>query len=281
MDIKKLQNQQEEGEALRELASAYGEIASNKIKQIRTQVEENRTFFEEISYVYYLVQTVAKQRKIALKKPKERICILITSNYRFYGNLNNELINFFIVDTSKYNTDRLIIGQTAVDYLKGINYFHNFQKVILTTDIPTPVELQNMASLIKEYKEVLVFYSESKSLLVQVPKIKNLNGTKEEQLSKEKDFNLQTNFIVEPDIDKMLDFFESQIAILILQQMFLESQLARTASRLISMDQAQIEAKKYIQKANRDLSLSKRALNGNRILESIALQQQQPVIDSD
>ena len=78
------------------------------------------------------------------------------------------------------------------------------------------------------------------------------------------------NFIFEPEIIRMLDFFDSQIKILLLEQTILESELARTASRLIAMDQAQSRAKDFISDNKRALGQLKKSTYNARLLETLA-----------
>src|SRR3989344_2948964 len=104
MTIKEIDQYLEEGNSLKQIAQAYSEIANQKLKRIRSEVERNRVFFDEISKVYALVRVIAGKKGIVLPKTKERICILQTSNYRFYGNIDSSIIEFFISQTKDLNT---------------------------------------------------------------------------------------------------------------------------------------------------------------------------------
>src|SRR5687768_13047074 len=99
MTIKELDQILEEGESLKQIAQSYSEIANLKIKRIRTEVERNRIFFEEISKIYDIVKAFAMKKGLDIKKPKKRLCILITSNYRFYGSINADLQKYFLGST--------------------------------------------------------------------------------------------------------------------------------------------------------------------------------------
>ena len=74
MTIKEIEKLIEEGESLKAIAQAYSEIANLKIKRIRSEVERNRVFFAEISKVYGLVKILGNKRKVAVAKPKKRVC---------------------------------------------------------------------------------------------------------------------------------------------------------------------------------------------------------------
>src|SRR5688500_14062401 len=114
MTIKDIEEILQEGESLKQIAQAYTEIANLKIKRIRSEVERNRVFFSEIASVFGLVRNLAIKRKVNIKKPKKSVSIIITSNYRFYGSINSDLIDFFIKNTQKVETDKILLGKAAV-----------------------------------------------------------------------------------------------------------------------------------------------------------------------
>lgn len=267
MTIKEIDQIIEEGQSLKFLSQAYGEIASQKVRRIRAGVERNRMFFEEISYVYGMIQAIADKRKITLQKPKKTISLILTSNYRFYGNINSALIKFYIESTRLFDTARIIIGKTAAEYFKAQPTFSNVQIILLKTDYPSASELTQLASILKDYQQVLIFYSKLKSLLIQKPSTIDLSTTKQTVLN-----NNQTNFgaIFEPELPKILSFFDAQFITLLLEEAFLESELSRTASRLISMDQAQIKANNFIKEQKKARSYVKRSVDNILMLEAIA-----------
>lgn len=267
MTIREIDQLIEEGNSLKQIAQAYSEIANLKLKRIRAQVVRNRIFFEEISSVYGLVKKMAYQKKVALAKPKKRVSIIITSNYRFYGNINSSLIDFFILQTQKVEGDKIIVGKAAIDYFKASN-LTNYQPVLLQTDQPRVSELNNLVDLIKDYNQVLVFYSKLKSLLAQEPYVSDITASSTSYLRGGKEIDFK--FIFEPELAKIVQFFDSQILTLLLEETFLESEVSRTASRFITMDQAETEANKFIKEYERLKAYTKRSLKNNTILENFA-----------
>lgn len=267
MTIRELDQLIEEGKSLKQIAQAYSEIANQKIKKIRGQLEVNRLFFKDMSKVYALVKALASGRKISVPKPKKMLCIILTSNYRFYGQINSDLIDFFIQTTAKLETDRIMLGKAAIEYFKNAPIFKNYKEVLLKTDQPDALELTGLVNIIKDYNQVLIFYSRLKSLLVQQPSYTDITSTTEKiPLDKDK----STHFIFEPELAKILAFFDSQILTLLMEETFLESEVSRTASRFISMDQAENEANKVLKDYQRLRSYAQRNLQSNQLLESIA-----------
>src|SRR3989344_616692 len=187
MTIKEIDEALEEGSSLKQIAQSYTEIANLKIKKIRSEVERNRVFFEEISKVYALIKKLASDKKVNIQKPKKTISLIITSNYRFYGSINSDLIDFFIKTTQKIKTDRVLLGKAAVDFFRASPIFQpkagrpmddkDYQTVLLQTDQPTQDELLKLVDMIKDYNQVLIFYSSMKSLMTQQPTMTDLTAS--------------------------------------------------------------------------------------------------------
>ncbi len=265
MTIKEVDAALEEGNSLKQIAESYSEIANLKIKRIRGEVLRNRLFFKEISGVYALVNRLAIKKKIKTLKPKKLVSLLLTSNYRFYGNINSALIDFFLKTTQTLETDKIILGKAALDFFR--THKLNYKEIILNKDQPTGSELTKLTNMVKDYSQVFVFYSSLKSLLVQVPTVTDITASSQITEANEKS---NFKFIFEPELPKILAFFDSQIITLLLEGTFLESELARTASRFISMDQAETEANKFIKEYEKLKKNAKRNLENNKILENFA-----------
>lgn len=275
MTIKQIDESLEEGESLKAIAQSFSEIANLKIKRIRTNVERNRLFFEEITKVYSVVKAAALKKKIAITKPKKKLCLLLTSNYRFYGAINSSLTNYFLGLTRQLpDVDKMIIGKGGIDFFRATKLLPNYKEVTLRDDMPTGAELTELAKFSSDYNQVLVFHSKFKSLLTQAATFTDItalslymrNIATHPAAQKENFMRL----IFEPELPKILQFFDTQILILLLEQTFLESELSRTASRFISMDQAETEANKFIKEYQTLKAYAKRNMDNNTILENFA-----------
>ncbi|HCE31454.1 hypothetical protein A2778_01155 [Candidatus Daviesbacteria bacterium RIFCSPHIGHO2_01_FULL_40_24] len=275
MTTKEIDSILEEGHSLKEIAQAYSEIANLKIKRIRQAVERNRLFFDEILKVYGMVKSLALKKKVLVAKPKKRLCILLTSNYRFYGNINSSLTNYFIGSTRELkDIDRMVLGKGGIDYFKAVKLLPSFSEIMLKDDMPTSEELANLVNLSEDYNQVLVFHSRFKSLLTQSATSTDITATSYYLNEYTKAFDPKnappSNFIFEPELPKILKFFDNQILTLLLEQTFLESELSRTSSRFISMDSAETEANKFIKEYLKIKAYAKRGLENNAILENFA-----------
>lgn len=276
MTIKEINELIDQAKSLKQITQAFTQIASSKLKRIRTGVERNRDFFRDLSNVYGLINVIARGHglKSTSIKNGKTLSILLTSNYRFYGKITSELIEFFLVESSKIRTDKIVIGKSGLDILKSLNYALTFTPFSLKTDFPDNAEFLKLSEVMKDYTKVLVFHSEFESVLIQKPIIADITQSEarvdEKNNQSEELANMHNNYIVEPELKIIRDFFDSQIKILLLEAAFLESELARTASRLISMDSAQNEADKYLTAQQMLMLKAQRSIQNSRILETIA-----------
>lgn len=270
MTIKEIDELIEEGISLKYIAQAYSDIANLKVKRIREAVLRNRLYFDEISNIYGVVRGFAIKKGVVVEKSKKRLDILITSNYRFYGNINSSLINYFVGSTRELaGVDKLIIGKGGIDFFRSAKIFPVFGELLLKNDMPDSAELTNLVRLISEYSRVLVFHSKLKSLLNQRATFTDITATSfyltQFQVKKS-----PIQYIFEPELPKILSFFDSSILTLLLEQTFLESELSRTASRFLSMDQAQMEANKFVKEYQKLKSHTNVTLGNLKILENFA-----------
>lgn len=266
MNLKQINQAVEEGKGLLSVTEAYTEITSIKLKKIRDGVRYSRAFFDEISKVYFLTKFVAQKKTPKKFSEPKTISIVLTSNQPFFGHITKETVNFFINQTEKYPTDKIIIGKSGKELLTALKY--NLKSFIFSSDIPDASELKNLITYIKPYDQILVFYSEYQSLIKQVPIIKDITQSQSSALKEAAGKLTEHAFIFEPEVEKMLDFFDSQIKEALLGQTFLEAELARVASKLTTMDQAQKNAEEFLKSQKVLLTQARREIENRKILET-------------
>ena len=244
--------------SLKLVAQAFTELASIKLQRIRHRIERNRVFFDDISQVFGAVAQLADKKGIVPKLQKKgTVALILTSNSKFYGGLETRLMHFYKASLANYPAERILIGHSAADFFQN-------KGIILHQDLPTDSELKQLSDLINQYSKVLVFYPRFQSVLLQKPYVADLTLS---DLSS-KSTKVTIDYILEPELTKMWQFFDNQVQKLLLEQAFLEAELARTAARLTSMDQAQESADHAIKGLKKALAAIKRSLNNRRILET-------------
>ncbi|TSC66662.1 MAG: F-type H+-transporting ATPase subunit gamma [Microgenomates group bacterium Gr01-1014_80] len=264
MTIKEINGSIEEGAALKNIAAAYTEISSLKLKRIREQVLRTRAFFVEVLNIYAMLKHIVL-KKTLIEPPKgKKVSIILTSNNRFYGHIESELLRFFLSQRSDKG-DILVVGTGGREAFGSLHL--PFQSVIFKDDVPAAQELTNLVNMIKAYGTVLVYFARFKSVLTQVPAAVDITQS-QAQAAKTPE-RTEESFIFEPEAPKILDFFDSQLKQTLIEQTFLETELARTSSRLIFMDQAQNNADEFLKQQQRLLSSARMSLQNTQILETI------------
>lgn len=272
-NITKLKQQLEESQSLKLVTGALGEVAALKVKATREQIQHNSLFFSQIGWIYHQLKLIAAKRRQLKKKPElhtltsnlQTVSILITSNSQFYGGLDSKLVEYFLTESKKNPTAKIVIGITGNKLLSS-EAPKDWQEFILHQDLPSSSEMKKIVDMVKNYNQVLVYHSKFASVLDQVVTVTNV---KEEETAQEVQNLGQLDYILEPELSKMLEFFDRQILSSLLQAIFLEAQLSRTASRMVGMDQAELNADKEISIEKLVLTRSRRGLQNLRTLEAL------------
>lgn len=258
-------------ESIKEITQAMADIATSQIKQRRASAELNIAYFREIFTLYQTVKQIAlktkKYREAEKAKNGRTALILLTSNFKFNGDLDVNLTNFFIEHSQKIESDRWVVGVSGQELLRGKHVNFKFESVKFAKDYPTVEELDGLVKKVADYSRVLVYHSRFITLLDQKPSVTDITAT-ESLGSKVKPENI--NFLLEPEIDKMIRFFEDQMLLLLLQSIFLESEIARTAARMVSMNQAEQAAEKLLRTEEKLLFHQRKSLANMKIVESFA-----------
>lgn len=282
------------GLSLKYIAQSYTEISAKKLKEIRRDVERNRSFFAELSSLYHAIKVVAAEKyHIFAGKNGKTAIVLITSNFRFYGTLNAKLVDFFIKETASRPADIFVVGKAGADLLQSHSFGTSgtFDTFSFKKDLPSNEELKLFVAKLAPYKQVLVFYPQFQSILVQNPVVKDITESQQIKApspAKEHQNLLDTilgkhpnwtdDYIFEPSIEKILEFFDTQMITLLVEEAFLESELAKTAARLVTMDQAQIKAEDFIGVENKAFARTVVSIKNAHLLETYISKQEQYTI---
>lgn len=263
-NLKHITNQIELIKTIDEIAGALGDIATIRLRQTRRLIEHNISFFQEISSVYSVVRYQAQLKNPSLLNRQSNgktLTILVTANNRLYGGLDYVLTRFYAHNTKSLVCDRVVIGLSGIDLLSNLIYPYSFSRLIFKDDSPSYSELKAFAHSVFHFQRILVFHSKFVSLIEQSPSISDISNYQLNETKKSTDL-----YLLEPELEKMMLFFEQQLSLLLFQAIFTEVDLARLAARMNAMNQAEENAKKQLELEKREL-LKYKQLKTN--LESI------------
>lgn len=232
---------------LRTILETYEEIAATRMARIRSSVLGSRDFLLEINAIFQQVKTsykahielLMKTKKIKdsskltfIKRNGKTLYVFISANTGLYGEIIRKTYDVFIESLKKEPGDVAILGKL------GLQFFN-------TEKIKTPLTyfefpdnkmdnaiVQKIVEHIIQYEKVLVFYEQFNNVVSQSPIVTNISG---DPLSWEKGGPLAKYFF-EPSLEKIMEFFEKEIFGSIFQQTIFESELAKFAARMVSLD---------------------------------------------
>lgn len=245
---KSIEKEIEQVSSLGDLTEVYGEIASIRMKKVRDYVLKNRSFLSSIEVIFkdalnYYQKKISDSIKAGMKEGNvtflahngKMVNVLISANTGFYGNVVREVFDKFIEDVEKEDAEVTIIGRLGRTLFlekkpnKPYTYF----------ELPDyGVDEDKLSEAIKhlvQYEEIKVYYGKFYSVVSQKPTTFSISAGKPVGVYEK---TSPISYIFEPSVEKILMFFETQIFASIFDQSIRESQLAKFASRILSMDRA-------------------------------------------
>lgn len=240
------------------LALAYEEIAVLEMQKIRGSVLKTREFIEELSNVFYDVKNSYKKQILALVKKKRKghvvnqntisfstlakngkeIIVLLSANTKLYGDIVSKTFNAFL-ETIKNNpkVDIAIVGKLGKELFDREKLSRPYAYFGLPDVQVTLEHVKPIISHIVQFEKVAVYYGKFINVIEQAPASAIISG--EQPLAGEKQPSRENfRFIFEPELEKILNFFETQIFSALFKQTVHEYQLARHASRITAMEYA-------------------------------------------
>ncbi len=263
----------EDIQTLKFISSAFTEASSAKIKKIRAAFETNTEFYQDITKVYHIVQAAAEKLEAADKKKHEgeyregTLYAAITSNQRFYGSLNVNIMRKFVKDAQTGSPTLLVVGATGRDYLSSIRFPKKYEVQLFEHDTPKKEEVMTFMEYVKPYKTVMLYYPHFKSLMSQDVGIMDI-ALREEHGELDKDDEAQTLF--EPEVSEMLNFFETSVRSVLFFRVMLEVDLARTAARLMTMSAAEQNANELEKEKHSQLYKVTNSFLNARLMETFS-----------
>lgn len=256
-------------ETMHLIATSFTDTAAMRIRGIRLAFETNQEFYIELSHVYHLVKVVAIKQGIVPEKPPgaKTVTVAFTANQHFYGNIHRRIMDTVLAKQKKDHSDLFVVGKTGREYLqvsgKNDGYgFMQFQK-----DNPTNDEVEVFLEKIKQYTTILVYYPHFVSLVRQEVGMIDIAEVLEVGTETAKE---ETYVLFEPEVGQILEFFERQIRRVLLSRVVLESDLARTAARMVSMNEAAERADELMKEKHSEYLKVMRSLINRQLLDTFA-----------
>ena len=232
---------------LRTILETYEEIAATRMARIRSSVLASRDFLLEINAIFQQVKTSYKTqtellmqtRKIKdsskltfIKRNGKTLYVFISANTGLYGEIIRRTYDVFVENLRKEPGDVAILGKLGMEIfneekIKAPLTYFEFPDNKMDNEA-----VQKIVEHIIKYEKVLVFYEQFNNVISQSPIVTNISG---DPLPWEKG-GPQARYFFEPSLEKIMEFFEKEIFASIFQQTIFESELAKFAARMVSLD---------------------------------------------
>jgi ATP synthase F1 gamma subunit len=269
--IDELKAELEDVTTMKFIASAFTEVAASRIQKIKNAFENNKQFYDEISYLYHLVQVSSAKTKAGSKtggREGRNLTVAITSNQRFYGNLNLNIMQSFLTETKGSDADLMVVGVTGCDYMdSAAGEGRKYARRTFAKDNPTPEETSKFLDDIKDYHTVLMYYPKFVTLMTQtvgktdVTQAADIGGKVPED---------EIYILFEPGLTQILEFFKRHLRAILFVRVMLESDLSRTAARLLTMSGAEERSNELTKVKKSQLRKIQLSIANAKLLETFA-----------
>lgn len=263
------------------ITKAMEMVAASKMKKAQLAALANRRYAVTAWEVLLNLKKIQEIENPLIKPPSAQaenvLAIVITSDKGLCGSFNTSLIKK-VTEFSHINhkIDFISIGK------KGQNFLHRLNKNIIAAYVNFPISPRVIDILPitkqaidsyrnKQYKQVVVFYTDFISTLKQVPQSKTLLPFQQELIVKN-DFNQsekqdpEYEYLFEPSVNQVLDYLIPRILESQFYQMILESIASEQSARMVAMKNATDAANDLID----DLNLTYNQIRQASITQELA-----------
>ncbi|HVZ11975.1 MAG TPA: FoF1 ATP synthase subunit gamma [Patescibacteria group bacterium] len=243
------------------IITTYKEIAASRITRTRTSVLKSHDFVGEINGVFQRVKSSYKNQVEALAKQNKGhdpskfsfiknngrgIDVFLSSNTGLYGDIVRRTFDLFFEQTNMNDHEVLIIGKLGLFLAKGIGIPKEYQYFDFPDQKMDDDTLRDIVAYLIQYEHVYVYHQEFKTLVRQIAVVEDISGNVVEPEQKNV---VPVKYLFEPSLEKVLEFFEKEIFASIFEQTIKDSQLAKFAARLVTLDAASENIRKRLNHA--------------------------------
>jgi F-type H+-transporting ATPase subunit gamma len=270
-------------EYLRDIVEAYEEIASIRMRRVKSSVLQTREFLDGLRKVFYQVKYVYTKEVARLEKDSKNkyirntngktVSVLLSANTGLYGDITLKTFESFVKHAKNTDTDIAVVGKVGkrqFSALEGSKFLEGVQvKYFNLSD--SGLDRENTKTLLAHlvsYETIIVFHGKFKDILTQEPAAVSISG---DVLQADiESFANNVRYIFEPSLEDVMKYFETEILSSIFDQSIHESNLSKYASRMISLDHATERINSAIYKSRLLHQKGQHRMRNNRQLNTYA-----------
>ena len=258
-------------DALRFVTGTFFELSAEKIGRLRSEFEKNRKFFSEISGLYEAVRRAAARAHPEKANAAGRsVSVAFTSNAHFYGSINAQVVRTLLEHVAQAPEEEvLIIGNTGKAFVESYGIKGRAPTFLsFGGDDPSREEIRQFLQRVEVYDHVNVFHPSFVNVFTQEVAVLDITHAPSDAASDEAEQD--TRYIFEPELSRVLSFFETRVRYLLFRGIMFEAELARTAARLLSMNEAEDRADSALSDLRRRMHREEEAFKDARLLETFS-----------
>jgi ATP synthase F1 gamma subunit len=266
--VRDLQEELEQTETAQFVTTMLRDISATRLQSIRTIFEANRAYYTELHTLMAMVQSYAQRVGIELDQTQfgtGKAFVAVTSNKRFYGQLNQLVIKEFVRNLQVHpSAAGFVIGQTGVQIIERMRVARPVTSFVFPSDTPTHEEMASVITALHPYNEVMICHPTFINSFRQEPVVTDITH---EPKPVERDLP-PVEYICEPDITALLEFFRTQIRYVLFDRVLLETRVALTGARLMKMQRARERAKELVKQQRQEIHKVVSTAESMRLLET-------------
>jgi F0F1-type ATP synthase gamma subunit len=293
--LKTIITQIEDLTGIKDIVGASEEIASMKMRSIRNKVLLSRDLNEELTEIYREVSVSYKNQILqlmnlqkgekALKKISEsqmslktgngeHACVYLSANSGLFSKILERTYHEFTAYLQQHKeATPIIIGEFGKNLYSTEFPTSPFIFYPLTEDKTNDSAMKKITQDLAGYSSVVIFYAKFETMASQTATMLDVSGqdtiNPDTHSTKPQVLIPATHYLFEPSLEKIILFFETEIFAGIIQQTVTESELARYASRITTLDMARENIDQQLRKVNLEKRFAIHRLMNKKQTEAI------------
>lgn len=267
--VKQQRNEVVQTHTIQYISAALRDVSAVELKNLLTRYSQNTEYYADLQRLCQLVWRIADEAGETEKHASRgSLYVAYTTNRHFYGALNRDVMQTFMAQVGSED-EVLIVGATgkvlwqeAGRPTKRVTFW-SFKK-----DIPNAEEVAKFLQAANAYAHVHVVYPRFVSVYEQQVTMSDITYRPEEGGEAAEPTLSVPEYVLEPDLGRVLAFFQTQVRHLLFERLMLETQLAQVSARLVRMDMADHNAQDMLREAERSLRRAQALFMNTRLLET-------------
>ena len=234
--LKSIREEIEVGRSIKGLVEVYEEMAAKTMREIRDAILSSREYYRGLARLSSEVGVDLSQ--LEDEKKRGQALVLFSSDGGLYGDIVDKVFARFLTRVREIpRAEVYVSGRASESLMKMLAPGVKYNSIA----VPEGEEgFRQVVASLWGYKQVEMFFGQFESLARQEASSREVSATEIELTQRDWSGEVVATlkYIYEPDVQAVSKIFGQEIFKGILDQTIKEGELARSASRLMHLDQA-------------------------------------------